>query len=87
MLSTINGTLLLWAKVANFSRSRTSRDGFARVSPKTAFVLGLNAFCNSSISAVWSTKVTSMPNFLRVTANKLKVPPYIVVALTTWSPA
>ena len=61
--------------------------GFAIVSPNTTFVFSLNAFCISSSEASASTKVHSIPNFLRVTAKRFIVPPYIVAALTIWSPA
>ena len=44
VLSIIRGTLFLWASFANFSMSSTDNAGFASVSPKTAFVFGLNAF-------------------------------------------
>lgn len=38
-------------------------------------------------SASGRTKVKSMPSFLIVTLKRLKVPPYIADAATTWSPA
>lgn len=49
--------------------------GFARVSPKTAFVFGRMAASISASSASEATKLTSMPKRLRVTEKRLVVPP------------
>ena len=87
VLSTMSGTPFLCAIFANFAMSRTQPDGLATVSPKTHLVLGRNAFCISAGEASGSTKVNSIPSFLRDTANRLKVPPYICAEETTWSPA
>ena len=87
MLSIISGTPFLCAILANFSMSQTFNAGFAIVSPKTAFVFGLNAFRISSSEAFSSTNIHSIPSFFKVTANKLTVPPYIVVVLIKLSPA
>jgi hypothetical protein len=75
VLSIISGTLFLCAIPANFSISSTVNAGFARVSPNTAFVLGLKAFCMVLSSASASTKMHSMPSFLSDTANRFTVPP------------
>ena len=48
MLSMINGTPFAWATLANLSISKTEQAGLAIVSPKTAFVFGLNALSISS---------------------------------------
>jgi hypothetical protein len=66
--------------------SSTVSAGFAIVSPKTAFVFGLNAFSNSSLPQSGETKVNSIPIRLMVTAKRLYVPPYMVDEDTTWSP-
>ncbi len=87
VLSTIRGTPFLWAILANFSISNTVSAGFARVSPKIAFVLGLNAFWISSSEAFGSTHIHSIPNFLSVTENRFTVPPYIVETDIKLSPA
>ena len=57
------------------------------VSPKTAFVFGLNAAWISSSSASGLTKVKSIPSLRIVTLKRLYVPPYIADELTIWSPA
>ena len=75
VLSTMSGTPLRWAMPANFSMSNTVSAGFARVSPKTAFVLGLNSFSISSAGADASAQMHSMPSFFSVTENRLTVPP------------
>ena len=75
VLSTIRGTPFWCATCANFSISRTTRAGLAIVSAKRTFVFGLNAAAISSSVASVSTKVQSMPSFLKVTARRLKVPP------------
>ena len=75
VLSTIRGTPCACASSANFSISNTAMAGFAMVSPNTAFVFGRKALCSSSSGALASTKVHSMPNFFRVTANRFTVPP------------
>ena len=75
VLSTIRGTPFLCATRANFSMSRTTSAGLAMVSAKRTFVFGLNAAAISSSVASVSTKVQSMPSFLKVTARRLKVPP------------
>ena len=77
VLSTMRGTPFLCATFANFAMSRTHPEGFATVSPKTHFVLGLNAFWISFSLASGSTNVNSMPSFLSETAKRLNVPPYI----------
>ena len=48
VLSIMNGTPWSCAALTNFSISNTLRAGLAIVSPKTAFVFGLNAAFNSS---------------------------------------
>ena len=60
---------------AKRSISRTLKAGFAMVSPKTAFVLGLNAAASSSSVQSGATKVKSMPIFFMVTEKRLNVPP------------
>ena len=74
-MSTMSGTPLVWAMAANFSMSSTAMLGLAMVSPNMALVLGLKAAWISSAWASGSTKVTSMPSFFRVTANRFRVPP------------
>ena len=70
VLSIIRGTPLSCAIFANFSISKTVSAGFASVSPKTAFVLGLNAALISSSLASATTKMHSIPSFLRVKAKR-----------------
>ena len=77
VLSTISGTPCSCATFANFSISSTFNDGFAIVSPKTSFVLGLNLVASSSAEISGSTKVDSIPILFIVLAIRLYVPPYI----------
>ena len=77
VLSTISGTLWLCAAEANFSKSRTAREGLAIVSPNTALVFGRKAASSSSAVQSGETNVKSMPIFFIVTAKRLYVPPYI----------
>ena len=78
VLSTIRGTPCLCAIRANFSISSTSMLGFDMVSPNKALVFGRKALLISSSLSSALTKVHSIPNFFRVTPNKLYVPPYMV---------
>ena len=86
VLSTISGTLWLCAAEANFSKSRTAREGLAIVSPNTALVFGRKAASSSSAVQSGETNVKSMPIFFIVTAKRLYVPPYIAEEATTWLP-
>ena len=65
----------LWAMRANFSISSTSSVGLEMVSPNRALVLGRKAAEISFSLASGLTKVTSMPNFFKVTPKRLNVPP------------
>ena len=71
VLSTMSGTPLRWAILANLSMSSTAQPGLEMVSPKSTFVLGLNAFSISSSSASGDTKVQSIPSFFSVTPKRL----------------
>ena len=83
VLSTIIGTPWLCAAFTNLSKSRTLNEGFEMLSANTALVLGRNAALSSSSEASGLTNVNSMPSFFIVTANRLKVPPYMAALETT----
>ncbi len=66
--------------------SSTTRLGLPNVSANTARVFGRIAAAKAA-GAVLSTKLVSMPNFFRLTASMVMLPPYSAPAATTWSPA
>ena len=83
VLSMMSGTPCAWAAFANLSISKTMSAGLAIVSPNTALVFGLNAASSSSYEQSGSTNVKSIPIRFIVTANRLKLPPYMVEDATT----
>jgi len=86
VLSIISGTPWACATSATAAMSSTSRLGLPRLSANTARVFGRIAASKADAS-VASTKVVSMPNFFRLTASIVTLPPYSAPAATTWSPA
>ena len=75
VLSTTSGTPTSCATPATPSMSSSSALGLAIVSPKNALVFGLTAARHASRFVWSSTKVTSMPSFLKVYLRRLTVPP------------
>jgi hypothetical protein len=67
--------------------SSTTRLGLPRLSANTARVLGRMAAAKASAcerpGLSTSTKVVSMPNFFKLTANMVTLPPYKAPAATT----
>ena len=86
VLSMTSGTPCACATSAMDPMSSTTRLGLPRLSAKTARVLGRMAAAKAS-GFVASTKLVSMPNFFRLTASIVTLPPYSAPAATTWSPA
>ena len=86
VLSTIRGMPCEWAIVATLSISVIFELGLPKVSRNRSFVFSLMAFSKFS-GLLGSTNVVSTPDAGNVCANKLYVPPYIVLAETIWSPA
>jgi hypothetical protein len=74
VLSTMNGTPASRATAATAAMSITLMAGLPSVSEKIALVLGLRALRKFSGSS-GSTRVASMPSFLKLTASIVYVPP------------
>ena len=74
VLSTMNGTPASRATLPTASKSIMLMAGFPNVSEKTALVFGFSARRKFSGSS-GSTKVASMPSFLKFTLNMVCVPP------------
>ncbi len=81
----MNGTPASRAMAATAAMSITLIAGLPSVSEKMARVLGLSARRKFSGSS-GSTRVASMPKFLKFTASIVYVPPYTFADETTWSP-
>ncbi|MCY1243002.1 hypothetical protein D9M72_560040 [compost metagenome] len=75
VLSTISGTPASWATPETPSMSRTSWRGLDTTSPKKSLVFGRTASFHCWRLSGSSTNVTEMPNFFRVWASRLYVPP------------